>query len=176
METTVSEAYDIVNTSSDDLEFVYWLFDEAIAYQQRNDYPVWNGYSKEVLQREMQEQLQFKIVRGKTILCVFSICYADPIIWREMEKGNAIYLHRIVVNPEFKGQRQFEKLLHWAIAVARERMLKYVRMDTWANNPNIIAYYKSYGFTFIENFTMPDSNALPINYRKLALALLELEV
>ncbi len=28
----------IVNTTEDDLHFIYWLFEEAIRYQQKNGY------------------------------------------------------------------------------------------------------------------------------------------
>lgn len=46
-------------------------------------------------------------------------------------------------------------------------------MDTWAANPTIIKYYKSFGFEFIENFTTPDNEELPVHNRNLALTLLE---
>jgi hypothetical protein len=49
-------------------------------------------------------------------------------------------------------------------------------MDTWAANPTIINYYKSFGFSVIENYTTPDSEELPLHNRKLALTLLEYEL
>ena len=92
------------------------------------------------------------------------------------DDGNAVYLHRIVVNPEFKGQRLFGKVLEWAIDHAKEKDLTAVRMDTWANNPGIIEYYKSFGFSFFENFTTPDTEELPVHNRNLPLTLLEYKV
>ena len=87
--------------------------------------------------------------------------------------GNSIYLHRIVVNPEFKGQRLFGTILDWAIEHSKQKGLSSIRMDTWAANPTIIDYYKSFGFAFIENYTTPDSEELPVHNRNLALTLLE---
>jgi GNAT superfamily N-acetyltransferase len=104
------------------------------------------------------------------------VCYADKIIWREMEKGDAIYLHRIVVNPVFKGKRLFGEILKWAIEHARQKGLNFIRMDTWADNPHIIGYYKSFGFSVVENFTTPDSPELPLHNRKLALTLLQINI
>jgi hypothetical protein len=46
-------------------------------------------------------------------------------------------------------------------------------MDTWANNPTLIEYYKTFGFNVIENYTTPDSIGLPVHNRNLALTLLE---
>jgi ribosomal protein S18 acetylase RimI-like enzyme len=93
-----------------------------------------------------------------------------------MEKGDAIYIHRIVVNPKFKGQKQFEKLLNWIVYFAKAKRLKYVRMDTWAENPNIIEYYKSYGFQFLESYTTPNTLELPDQHRNLKVALLEIKL
>lgn len=166
----------IQNTTIEDLEFICHLFDEAINYQKSKGYPVWNGYDKNVLKTDIEKKLQFKIVEENNILCVFSICLSDPIIWREKENGNAIYLHRIVVNPKFKGQRQFDKILNWTIQFAQNNNLKHIRMDTWGDNENIINYYQSFGFKFIENFTTPITEDLPIQHRNLYLTLLEYEI
>lgn len=163
----------IQNTTVDDFEFICQLFDEAILYQKNKGFPVWNGYDKNVLKADAKNKLQFKIVEDDTILCVFSICFNDQIIWREKEKEDAIYLHRIVVNPKYKGQKQFEKILSWAKQFGKHKNLKHVRMDTWGDNQSILNYYQSYGFKLIENYTTPTTENLPIQHRNLYLALLE---
>lgn len=168
--------YKVINTTESDLKFVFHLFEEAIAYQKRKKYSVWDGYDKDSLKQDEKDGLQYKIVFGNTILCVFSVCYTDEIIWGTKECGNAIYLHRIVVNPKHKGQKHFQKIMDWAISNSKKRELKFVRLDTWADNPNIINYYKSFGFKFIENFRTSNSTSLPSQYRNLDLALLEYEL
>lgn len=165
--------YKIVHTGKEDLVFIYWLFEEAIAYQKRKGYKVWNGYDKEILQADVENSLQYKVTDGHRILCIFSVCYSDKVIWGELDRGDAVYLHRVVVNPNFKGEKQFEKIVDWTIAHAREKKLTYIRMDTWADNPNIIKYYKSFGFKVVGTSTTPDSEELPIQARNLSLALLE---
>jgi ribosomal protein S18 acetylase RimI-like enzyme len=90
-----------------------------------------------------------------------------------METGDSIYLHRIVVNPKFRGQRLFGLILEWAIHHAKDRGIKFIRMDTWANDQNIIDYYKGFGFRFIEDFNTPDIPELPVHNRNIPLALLE---
>jgi ribosomal protein S18 acetylase RimI-like enzyme len=163
----------IQNTTPDDLPFVYRLFDDSIVYQQTKGFPVWNNYDKAALAAEVANHQQFKVMRENTILCIFSICLTDPVIWREREQGDALYLHRIVVNKEYKGQKQFEKILTWAVQYAKANNLKYIRIDTWGNNQTIINYYQSFGFEFVENFTTPSTEALPVQHRNLYLALLE---
>jgi GNAT superfamily N-acetyltransferase len=171
-----TENYQIKNTSTEDLNFIYGLFEEAINYIKRNNYVGWTTYDKNFIIQDIIKKLQFKITNGNDVLCLFSICFSDVLIWREMEKGDAIYLHRIVVNPKFKGQKQFEKILNWIIEFAKEKGLKHIRMDTWADNPNIIEYYKSYGFQFLENYTTPNTPELPDQHRNLKVALLEMKL
>lgn len=166
----------ITNASADDLPTICFLFEEAILFQKRNNYVGWDTYDKEFIKSDIQNQLLFKIIRDDDIVCIFSICYRDTLIWREKENGDAIYLHRIVLNQKFKGEKIFQKILDWAIKFAREKKLKYIRMDTWANNKKIIDYYQSYSFAFIENYTTPDTQSLPAQHRNLKVALLELRV
>ncbi len=164
---------EIRNTETGDLEQVFALFDLSIAYQERNGYPVWKNYDKGAIRRDVENKNQYKIIVDAKTAIVFSVCYTDKVIWRELDKGDSIYLHRIVVNPDFKGQKLFGTILEWAIEHSKQKGLTAIRMDTWAANPTIINYYKNFGFTFIENYTTPNTEALPVHNRNLELTLLE---
>jgi ribosomal protein S18 acetylase RimI-like enzyme len=176
MEVNKTEDIKIVNTTIDDLNTIFWLFEQAMKLQGKNGYKVWEGIDKIALQKDIEERLQYKIVEGNDILCIFSIQHNDPFIWRHRDQNNAIYLHRIVVNPNFKGQKQFQKVLNWAKQFADKNNLKFVRMDTWADNLKIIEYYKSFGFEFIENYKTTNATELPIQNRNLNVALLEIKL
>jgi ribosomal protein S18 acetylase RimI-like enzyme len=165
----------ITNTTKEDFSDILWLFEQAMKLQGQNGYIVWNDIDKAGLESDIKKELQYKITKDKGILCIFSVQYNDPFIWRERDKSDAIYLHRIVVNPNFRGQKQFEKVLSWAKQFVRQNNLKFIRMDTWADNEKIIEYYKSFGFKFIENYKTSDSSELPIQNRNLNVALLEME-
>ncbi|ULQ51984.1 GNAT family N-acetyltransferase [Flavihumibacter fluvii] len=169
--------YTITNAAVNDLPVVYQLFEEAILFQERNNYIGWKSYDKEFIQSDIQNGLLFKIINAEDVIaCIFSICYSDSLIWRDKEKGDAVYLHRIVLNRQFAGERIFKKVLEWARGFAAAKKLKYIRMDTWAENEKLIGYYKSHGFSFIENYTTADTVELPVQHRNLNVALLELPV
>ena len=170
------EGYNIANTEIKELGFIYSLFDEAISYQKRKEYPVWAGYDKEVLKKDIENKLQYKIVIDHNIACIFSICYSDKIIWRDREKEDTLYLHRIAVNPLYKGQRQFEKILNWCIDYAIKREFQHIRMDTWADNPSLVNYYKSFGFKIVGSLTTPNSEELPTPQRNNRVVLLEFSI
>lgn len=176
IQTEMIDDIKIVTTTKEDFPNIFWLFDQAMELQGKNGYKVWESIDKIALQKDIDEGLQFKIVKNNDILCIFSIQHNDPFIWRNRDQNDAIYLHRNVVNPNFKGQKQFQKVLNWAKQFAKQNNLKFVRMDTWADNIKIIQYYKTFGFEFIENYKTQNTTELPLQNRNLNVALLELKL
>ena len=74
----------ITNASAGDLEVIYQLFEEAILFQKKNHYVGWNSYDREFIQSDIRDGLLFKMVNENgDIVCIFSICYSDALIWRE---------------------------------------------------------------------------------------------
>ena len=173
MQQEITEGIEISNTTRKDLPDILWLFEEAMRLQGKDGYIVWNKIDKTGLENDIDNNLQFKMIKGNEVLCIFSVQYSDPFIWRDLDQNNAIYLHRIVVNPRFRGKKLFEKVLNWSVNLVRQKKLKYIRMDTWADNAKIIDYYKSFGFRFIENYRTSNTPELPIQNRNLHVALLE---
>lgn len=163
----------IRHTQLNDVPGIYELFDHSVHYQERNGYPSWRNYDKNAVIRDIEERKQYKIEINGQVAIVFSICDTDKIIWRDLDEGQSVYLHRIVVNPAFKGRKLFGHILHWVTAHARARGVISIRMDTWAGNENLIAYYAGFGFRVVEYFTTPDSTELPVHNRGLSLVLLE---
>lgn len=176
MQANNKDTIQIVNTTKNDLAAILFLFEQAMNLQGQNGYKVWNEIDKEALNRDIANKLQYKILKGDEIICIFSIQFNDPHIWRDRDSNNALYLHRIVVNPNHKGQKQFEKVLNWAKDFAQQSKLQFIRMDTWADNKKLIDYYKSFGFEFIENYKTTNDLELPVQNRHLNVALLEMNL
>jgi ribosomal protein S18 acetylase RimI-like enzyme len=166
--------YTIENTEPEEVEHICQLFDNAIKWQKDNGHIAWKGFDKEELAREIADKQQYKVVKAGKITSVFSVCYNDPIVWQERNEDKAIYLHRIVVDFNLKEPRQFEKILKWAIKEASIQGIKYIRMDTWHNNAQIVEYYSTYGFKIVGYVSTPDTANMPITYRNLHLVLLEI--
>lgn len=174
--TTETKDFQVVNTTQADWDKIAALFEKAIELQGKNGYKVWADIDRPALKSDIEKGLHYKITVGEYILCIFSVQYSDPLIWGAREKNDAIYLHRIVVNPDFKGQKQFAKVLEWAKQHALAKHLRFIRLDTWADNDRIIAYYQSFGFELLGDYTTPDSPELPIQNRNLHVALLEMKL
>lgn len=162
-------------TNLSDLPVVLWMFEQAMAVN-KPGYKVWPTIDTAALQKDIENGLQYKLIQTNQIRCVFSVQFSDPFIWGDRDRTDAVYLHRIVVHPDFKGQRQFDCVLEWAKGLSRQRKLSCIRMDTWADNDRIINYYKSFGFAFVGVRTTGNHSELPIQNRNLNVALLEMKV
>lgn len=166
----------IINSSLNDLDLIFHYFDEAIAYQKRNGYQLWPQFSRELIETEIKEKRHWKIIDDGKVVCVFSVMYNDPVIWREMDKDPSVYLHRIAVNPEFKGKRIMVVIKKWGIDHAKAMNKKYLRMDTWGNNETIRNYYINCGFNYIGQQQLHKTEGLPEHYGGNLLSLFQNEV
>lgn len=92
-----------------DFENVLWLFDPAMELQAKKGYRVWDRMDRDGLQKDIALGLQYKIVQGACITCIFTVLQNDYFTWGELDRNDAIYLHRIVVHPYFKGQNTWIK-------------------------------------------------------------------
>ncbi|HNV28833.1 MAG TPA: GNAT family N-acetyltransferase [Cyclobacteriaceae bacterium] len=170
----MTNTYEVIYTEMSDLGLIFELFEQSINYQEKKGYPVWRNYDRNAIIKDIENKNQYKVIIGSSIAIVFSVGYADKIIWRHHDKGDSLYLHRIVVNSKLKGQRL--EIVDRAIHHCKQKGLNTLRMDTWANNSTLIEYYKTFGFNVIENYTTPDSIELPVHNRNLALTLLEYKI
>jgi len=63
MQTTITEEIEIVHTTNNDLQNIFWLFEQAMKLQGKNGYKVWNNIGKEGLVKDIENGLQYKIVK-----------------------------------------------------------------------------------------------------------------
>lgn len=103
----------------------------------------------------------------------FSIALSDELIWGEKERGDAIYIHRICVNPDRKGNNLTMHILSWAYGYAMAAGRKFIRMDTWGDNQRLVSYYVTCGFQHVGNKRLGLVPDLPPHYRNANLALFE---
>ncbi len=167
----------IHNSTSEDLTEIFHLYDLATEYQ-KTVFPenTWPAFERSLVETEIQEARQFKIVIGGQIACVWAIAHSDPQIWEDRNKDPSIYIHRIATNPDFRGQHFVSKIVAWAMAYASLRQKKFIRMDTCGNNLKLIKYYISCGFVFLGIVQLKNTNELPSHYQDADVCLFEISV
>ncbi|MCB9252337.1 MAG: GNAT family N-acetyltransferase [Flavobacteriales bacterium] len=167
---------EILNTTPGDLDTVCQIFDAAIMYQKKNGYPQYLTNDRILIEELIKQKRHFKIMVDKRIACTFNYDLKDKAIWQERDKKNAVYLHRIITHPDFKGLKMMQYVLDWAMQFAIKHKLKHIRCDTWDNNDSLINYYKGFGFKIIDHITSPDSDEISINCRGNKVILLQITV
>jgi ribosomal protein S18 acetylase RimI-like enzyme len=162
-------------TTMEDLPVIRELFAAAIEYQKTKTSNPWRGLNEAGLIREIEAGLNWKILEGEQIAAFFSIAFTDRLIWDERDADPAIYLHRIVTNPAFRGRGYVNAITDWAEAYGREAGKAFVRLDTDRNNARLNAYYQECGYTYcgIKTFHDADNPDIPKHYFGLGLSLYE---
>ena len=164
----------IVNANLNDATTIFDLYDKAIEFQKTKFDKYWLGFDIALVEKEIAENRLWKIVTRDEIACIFSVAFSDPLLWGEREDSSAIYIHRIVTNPLFRG-RGFAKIItDWAIKYGQSLGKKFVRMDTWADNQKLIDYYRGCGFAFLGTTTPARTKDLPKHYEGISLGLFEI--
>lgn len=79
---------------------------------------------------------------------MLSLQWEDPATWGELDTGDALYVHGLMVSRKHAGMGIGVTLLDWAGGVAAEAGRTYLRLDCTAGNPALRAYYERAGFAY----------------------------
>lgn len=167
---------EIHNSQAKDIDTIAKLYNEATDYQIKKSAVPWPVIERQLIEREITEKRQWKILINNKVACVFSISYSDPQIWLELNEAPAIYIHRISTSPEFRGHYLVKEIIKWSINFAKANNKKYIRMDTVGENLALINYYKKCGFDFLGLSKLKDTLDLPSHYHKSTVCLFQIKI
>ncbi len=155
----------ILNSTRDDIPEIFRLYQLATEYQKKT-FPdnLWPEFDRELIETEVAENHQFKLMIDGKIACVWAITFNDEIIWPEDDGVSSVYIHRIATNPDFRGNDLVKKIAEWAKEYATSLGKKYVRLDTCGDNTRLINHYQKCGFEFLGLKHLHDSAGLPPHY------------
>jgi len=156
-----------------DLETIRGAYANAQATQRKQRAPEWPGFSDDSILREIDDGRLYRIMDGAAIAGVFTVAYDDEAIWGDLERGAHIYLHRIARTEHRANGRIMDAVMSWSSARCEELGREGLRIDTWAANPALQAYYGTFGFSLLTTRRMGDDPRLPPHYHGLELALME---
>jgi ribosomal protein S18 acetylase RimI-like enzyme len=167
---------DFVAASAGDIDTVFTLYGKAIEFQKTVFDKTWLGFDRAAGAAEIEAGRLWKVMDDGQVACIFSVAYEDPIIWGERSHESAMYIHRIVTDPRFRGRGYVRSITDWALRHAEEIGLRFVRMDTWGDNQKLIDYYRDCGFKFLGLTRPAESLTMPKHYRGIELSLFEIDL
>ena len=154
----------IKNSVIEDLSEIFRLYESARDFQKIKSAVLWPQFDKKLIETEIAENRQWKILIDNQIACVWATTFSDPEIWEERNVDPSIYIHRIATNPIFRGQNLVEAIVEWSKKYAGENEKRFIRMDTVGENKGLINYYQKCGFDYLGLLKLKNTANLPIHY------------
>jgi len=154
----------IRNSVSDDLAKIFELYRIATEYMKSKNQVSWPEFPRELIEAEIAENRQWKILIEGKIACVWASTLTDELIWGKANDEPSLYIHRIAANPDFRGQNLVKTIVNWADDHCITNGLKFVRMDTVGFNEGLIKHYQKLGFDFLGTKKLVNTNGLPDHY------------
>ena len=155
---------DIKNSSIDDIDEIFRLYKIATDFQKSKFFVHWPEFKPELIDTEIRENRQWKMMIDGRIACIWATTFNDPQIWGERDRDPSLYIHRIATNPDFRGNNFVAQIVTWAELYARENGKGYIRMDTIGENRGLIEYYQKCGFEYLGYHKLDSIEGLPNHY------------
>ena len=167
----------IKNVTASDIEKIFALYKIASNYQrEKKTVIVWPDFDREMVLNEIAENRQFKLIVNNEVVCIWAITFSDEQIWEDSNTDSAIYIHRIAVNPNFRGNNYIATITNWAKEYALKKEIQFIRLDTLGENKNLITHYKNAGFHFLGLFNLKNTSNLPEHYKLAPVCLFEIDL
>ena len=167
----------IENVTITDIDQIYNFYRIASEYQKaKKKVIVWPDFNRNMVETEIAEDRQFKMLINKVVVCIWAITFNDEQIWEEKNKDSAIYIHRIASHPDFRGKKFVHQIVDWAKEYAKEKGIQFIRLDTLGNNTRLIKHYKNAGFDFLGMFELQNTDILPDHYKKAPVCLFQIDL
>lgn len=164
----------IQNSVQNDIEEIFRLYEIARNFQKLKGAVLWPEFDNALIEKEIAEKRQWKILIENQIACVWATTFTDPQIWEERDKDPSVYIHRIATNPIFRGQNLVGQIVAWAKVYAGENKKSFIRIDTVGENKGLIDYYQKCGFEFLGLLKLADTHGLPKHYENATVSLFQI--
>jgi GNAT superfamily N-acetyltransferase len=167
---------EIKNSTIADISEIFRLYKIATDFQKTRFTVHWPEFDRTLIETEIAENRQWKLIIDHTIACVWATTFNDPQIWEERNNDPAIYMHRIATNPQFRGQKLVAHIVAWAKQYALANNKMFIRMDTVGDNAGLINYYSKCGFDFLGLLKLSQTAGLPAHYDNATVSLFQITI
>jgi GNAT superfamily N-acetyltransferase len=166
----------ILQSTHDDIDTILALYDEATALQASKGMTQWPKIERSLIQMEVDEGRQWKMMDQGQIVCVWVVAFEDPQIWGERKDEPSLFIHRIANHPLQRGRGLVGELVNWAESYCSQQNLRFIRLDTVGFNEALIRVYTRHGFSVLEPIVLEDSTGLPSHYHDGVVYLFEIRL
>jgi ribosomal protein S18 acetylase RimI-like enzyme len=147
------------------------LYEEARRWHAEMSVSQWPLFELERVLDDIDNKRLFVIKAGQCVLGGVTVTDEDVLIWGD--DLPALYIHRLVVARDFKGQNIGSMIVEHVERMAIKRRKLILRLDCWADNDRLKRYYEQLGFKQVRDVAMGAATSLPAHYRNSTTTLFE---
>lgn len=86
---------------------------------------------------------------------------ADPNLWQRSDRpDDALYLHRMITEPQHAGKAIGSALMDWAARRSAGYGRSWIRLDAWRTNTGLRDYYLRHAFDLVRTVKDPTGTGL----------------
>ncbi len=162
--TTPQGELRIMQAEPDDLSVVLGIFDEAVAGMvAQGNVKQWGTAPFSEVSRIVErfrewlanDTFYVALKDEKAVGAICVNCSYPPYCWQDAP-DNCAYVHPFATSPSVRGQGVGRVLLRFVEEYARQQGKPYLRLDCFAENPKLPAYYENEGFVACGEFSVGD--------------------
>lgn len=162
-------------SKTEDIDTIFSIYKMATEIQREKKMHVWMGFERSLIEQEIKEERHWKVLMNNQIAGVFCLNFSPEDIWRNYPHDSVFYIHRLAKDSDLKFSILSE-IINWAKSFARSKNLRCLRLDTFSDNKELIAYYVRSGFDLKGVIKVNSDPNLPLHYQNASLALLEMNL
>jgi ribosomal protein S18 acetylase RimI-like enzyme len=166
--------FQILNSNPSDIDSIFNLYELATEFQKTKFRVHWPRFERSLVETEITEKRQWKLIIDDKIACVWATTFSDPQIWEERDADPSVYIHRIATNPGFRGQNFVKLIVEWSKGYAAENNKLFIRLDTIGDNLKLINHYIHCGFDFLGLLKLKNTEGLPKHYDQATVSLFQI--
>ena len=145
---------DIILATEKDLKNLKLLIDNARAYMDSNNVPIWNDfYPFEEFENDIKNNELYIVKQNEKIVAVFCLSekFDCPALfyWKE-KKTKVLYLSKLAVEPLTFKKGIGTQTIRFAETLAKNKDYKYLRLTVAKVNEPAIKLYTKNGFKQVE--------------------------
>lgn len=149
----------IIQASTEqDLHTASSIMTEVSAWLDRNQQSLWS--EKELSPGQLMQAYHLKEFFIGHIkqqpAAVMVLQEKDEIFWPDALPDEAIYLHKLSVKNEHRGQNLSHHMMDWAVQYTRRQGRNYLRLDCDAARPKLNQIYQDFGFELVDRRIVAD--------------------
>jgi len=131
--------------------------------------PMWNPayLEPEAFVQRYHHPLCFLALENQQTIGGFILVERDDVLWKGHSQEGVFYVHKLVIDHDFRGRGLVPPLVDQIVAYARAHRRHTLRLDNYHDRPYLNSLYGGLGFDLVDVKVMPDGTAIALRQKNL---------